>query len=57
MANLGKYSGRKYNYMGNRKVRTTAAVHEKPAHDCAFCDNLVANNLSSGFIRHQASLA
>jgi murein DD-endopeptidase MepM/ murein hydrolase activator NlpD len=57
MANLGKYSGRKYNYMGNRKVRTTAAVHEKHTDNCAFCDNLVANNLSSGFIRHQASLA
>jgi murein DD-endopeptidase MepM/ murein hydrolase activator NlpD len=57
MANLGKYSGRKYNYMGNRKVRTTAAVHEKHTDNCAFCDNLIANNLSSGFIRHQASLA
>jgi hypothetical protein len=52
MQTLGKYSGRQYNYLGNRSKRTSAVIHSYPRSSCAFCAQL-----SDSFIRHEAPLS
>ena len=52
MQNLGKYSGRQYNYLGNRSKRTSAVVHSYHRSGCPFCAQL-----GDTFIRHEAPLA
>jgi murein DD-endopeptidase MepM/ murein hydrolase activator NlpD len=52
MQTLGKYSGRQYNYLGNRSKRTSAVIHTYHRSGCAFCAQL-----GDSFIRHEAPLS
>ncbi len=52
MQNLGKYSGRKYNFKGNRQDRLRASVvHEHSTAGCAMCQNL---SQQTAFIPHES---
>jgi len=52
MQNLGKYSGRKYNFKGNRQDRLRASViHERPYVACAMCSQL---GQQTAFIPHES---
>jgi murein DD-endopeptidase MepM/ murein hydrolase activator NlpD len=37
MKTLGKYSGRQYDYLGNRTKRVSQVVHSRPRHSCTTC--------------------
>jgi murein DD-endopeptidase MepM/ murein hydrolase activator NlpD len=51
MENLGKYSGRKYTYMGDRRERLrTSVIHEQPAGGCTMCNQL---SNQTAFIPHE----
>jgi murein DD-endopeptidase MepM/ murein hydrolase activator NlpD len=52
MQTLGKYSGRQYDYLGNRAKRTSAVIHSTQRANCSICANL-----SDSFIRHEAPIA
>lgn len=52
MQTLGKYSGRQYNFLGNRAKRTSAVIHDRPKPSCSLCSAIGDN-----FIRHQAPSA
>ena len=52
MQTLGKYSGRQYDYLGNRAKRTSAVIHSTQRPNCSICANL-----SDSFIRHEAPIS
>lgn len=55
LQNLGKYSGRQYDFLGNRKKRVSQVIHERPRHNCTTCIAMAQPLV--GFLPHEAGLA
>lgn len=51
MENLGKYSGRRYDYLGNRAQRLSAVIHTHEHENCPVCQSFADAN--TDFIPHQ----
>lgn len=55
LQNLGKYSGRQYDFLGNRKKRVSQVIHDRPRHNCSTCIAMAQPLV--GFLPHEAGLA
>lgn len=51
--NLGKYSGRQYDFLGSRRKRVSQVIHDRPRHNCTTCIAMAQPNV--GFLPHESS--